>query len=1190
MQLSEMPPGYHAQVYDDCGVRDRQPHAVLNNCATFAPETVQGDEKARTVTFGVPNFDMIYDGLDSRAVHVLAVTYASEKGNRRVQSLSAGRVTLHGPRLLPDGTTERLLFQIPADAFENGRLLLHFILNEGPNAVVSVVELWAPRPSPKVLHVTVAPRISRKLAGRVLNLTYDGEPGAPVVARDAATGREYASCVSGADGAFEMDLSAAARPGIEGNVEVTAGHEGIEAKARVAFSDLCFEAPRYRPIPDRVGGLRHAVRVLDGTWRIHPAPPEGFQTQPTDGPDWKDFTAPGQWLQQGYDVPRDKRAGIARDFHIPKAWAEKRVILRFDAVHAGTDYWLNGTRIGHSENLFTPVEFDVTEAARSGDKNHLALSMTVSTPSELASFASDYAYHNLGGIDRSVRLFALPAVHIARLHYETTLDAAYRDATLQTDLTIENTTAIPVTDLSARIGLTGPDDKLVPLEDSDIPLREVNRGATTVSKLFAVQDPLKWSAEKPHLYRLRVALRRAGTLLERVDQPVGFRTVEARDGQVRINGRPIKLAGVCRHEIDPLKGRAGTAEHAEADAALLRAANFNFIRTSHYPPTREFLDACDRLGLYVECEAPFCWARNGHGEDDPGRTKTFLTPTAAMIEYHRDHPSVILWSLGNESGNGPEGEDRLPANFAATRELCRTMAPSRLTIFNNEWNKDGRACDVACLHYPPFPPEEYRYVKDDPRPLMLDEYFPPQTFVFAEELDLNPGLDVALWSTGQNDDNSYWSRLYRGKRTLGGSIWAGIDEQFIFADGKVLGYGPWGFVDVWRRAKSLHWDAKRIHSPVWIPVRAIDYAPGQGVVRIPIENRYAFTDLGEIKAAWEIGTKHGVCKLSVPPQTRSHIEVKIPEETSAGSLLVLWFHDAKGALVTACGVTLGQALARETPKAGAGRPKWTDDGRLISIRGANYAFDLNRGSGVITSGKGKPGVALLQFPVLHVARRESRNPFNPNGLSYAQYPGAGTRVIESVTVEPRDGALAITIRDRYAGFAGSVELLVDDAGAAEASFHYAYTGETFDLSEVGLRFLVDNRCREIRWDRKTEWDVYPADHIGRPTGRAFAQPPRKYGTVPFPPYHDRPEWPWHLDMNAFGTRDFRAAKYNIYEAELVSPCGLGIGAYSDGSVNVRACLAPDGVQFHTLLSAIPSPLANGATCSGKFVMRLLPGN
>lgn len=1185
-QLSEIPAGYNLQFCDDCGVPGRQPHVPANTCHTFPRGTVAAELKARSVTYGTPNFDVVYEGLSDNVAYVLAVTYASDRNNKRTQSLSAGSIQLHGPRTLPDGSSERLIFEVPVGAIRDGRLELRFTLNSGPNAVASVLELWAPLPSPAVLHLDAYGGTIGQLRGRVFDIAYEGVAGAEVIVSDAANGVVHAATTTSPDGSFEVDVSDWVKPGAEGTVRMDAKINSMETSTTLPFSRICF-APRFTPI-GAAEGPTPAPILLDGVWRINPSPSSSFQTEPTAGPNWSDFTVPGQWLQQGFDIPRDQTVAVATDFQVPAGWSGKRIFLRFDAVHSGADYWLNGVHLGYSENLMTPIEFDITDAARPGQSNHLTMGIKVQTPSELASYTSDYAFHNLGGIDRSVHLFALPAVHLSSLHHGTSLDAAYRDATLSLEMDLNNTTASAASGLSMRISLTDPDGGPVPLADADFVLDATQPGITHLSKHFQIPNPRKWSAEKPWLYDAVVELHQSGDLLERLEQKVGFRKVEVRDSQLWVNGVRVKLAGTNRHEIDPITGRAATAVHAEEDARLLRDANYNYIRTAHYPPTREFLDACDRIGVYVECEAPFCWTR-GRGEDDPALTGSFASVTARMIDYHRDHPSVIIWSLGNESGSGPDGENSLAANFAAMLALCRSLDPSRPVIFSNEWSRDGGACDIACVHYPPFPVEEYPYVKDDPRPILIDEYFPPQTFTFADELRINPGLDVLNWSTGQNSPTSYWSQIYASSRLIGGATWAGIDEEFLFADGSTKGYGAWGFVDVWRRPKSLWWDAKRIHSPVWIPVRRVDYAPGQQSVSVPVENRYSFTDLGELSARWELADGTGDLQVSLAPGSTGLIGVPVPADTPAGSLLVLRFFDSESRLVTAAGVTLGDALPSIPPAPSSGCPRWRDDGGATVISGKSFGLALDRATGEVRPEHSGSSTRLLKFPRLFVSRQETKNAFNPDGVTYAQFPDEATRAIDSVTIEPRGQALAIVVRDHYADYSGYVEMLIDDDGVCTATFDYTYTGAAFTASEVGLRFLMDKSCQEISWQRRTEWDVYPDDHIGRPEGRATAYRGTEWSSDPLP-YNVRPPWPWHLDSNEYGTRDFRASKYNIYEAKLLAPDGSGIRADSNAAANVRACLAPDGVQFHVLLANAPGQVASGSKLTGSLSVGIVaPG-
>jgi len=1189
-ELKEISAGYTLQYFEDCGVEGRQPHVQGNMRHTFSLGSVTAGEKERTVAHGAPNFDAVFDGLDAHAPYVLAVTYASEKGNKRIQRLLAGKQTVHGPLVLPDGHAERFLFKVPADAMENGILTLHFTCDEGHNAVASVIELWAPLPARNELHLDLTPNITGKLEGMISGIAYEGFEGAEVSIR-TVQGGIISTMQTNAEGRFEVDVAKEAVPGKTGSFHVSARYQQEEVMAEVPVDALYFVEPRIRPMPHKVPVVKETQRVLDGVWRIHPEPAEDFFTQSTASAGWANFTVPGQWLQQGFDIPRDKPVGIATEFTVPESWQGQRIVLRFDAVHGGATYWLNGQPLGSSENLFTPVEFDITDVVKLGANNHLALAIKVDTPSELASYSSNYAFHNLGGIDRSVRVFVLPPVHVSDLFWDTPLDAHYQDAELRLNLSLANTAKEAVSGLSLEATVEGPLTSKKEAAEATWALEEIIPGDTTLTKTLPVKNPLKWSDEKPNLYRLRVALKQGKKTLEVLERNIGFRTVEIKAGQLYVNGCRVKLAGACRHEIDPLTGRAATACHGQEDVRLFKSANFNYIRTSHYPPTQEFLDACDAVGLYVECEAPFCWARGGRGEDDPALGRQFLTPTAAMLRTHRHHPSIILWSIANESGSGPDGPNALPKNFAMTMDYCRTHDPSRPAMFNNEWSRDGGQGDIAITHYPPWPPETAEFLKGDPRPILLDEYFPPQTFTFPETLRRNPGLDVVNWSSGQNTPDSFWSKMFRSNRIIGGAIWAGIDEEFFLPGDKTAGYGAWGFIDVWRRQKSLWWDAKRVFSPIWIPVRQVQWIPDMETVQIPVENRYSFTDLNELDIRWELGMKSGKCKASAPPLSIGAMEIPLPKSAKEGDLLVLRFFNSKKELITANGITLGTPVLPEVPKPDAGCPEFSENGPNITVTGKGFSFEIHRDTLAVQSST----VALQQWPALFVTRMEEKNVFNPNGVAYAEFPDESTRKINRVFATPAGQALLIKVEDEYADFAGATELLIDKEGQCRVTFTYTYTGGKFTVGELGLRLVMPEKCQEIDWRRKTEWDVYPEDHLGRPEGHAAAAAPSVQG-----PRTQRPSWPWHLDANEYGTRDFLATKYTIYRACLKGSDGIGLEVNSDGTTDVRAAVMPGGVHFHVLqslpqkegilpwpLGTPPRTLAPGDTVSGTFSIRLM---
>ncbi len=1180
--IPTMPDGYHLQAYDDCGAPGRQPHIVQSTAHTYSTNEVNADQRVRSVAWGWKQVDAAYDGLDPSIDYLLAVTYANEAFNNRVQSLWAGDVQIHGPHPLPKGGHERLLFRVPREAVKAGRLALQFKLEAQVNVVVSVVELWAPLPARTEVHLCDLAGLYTDLEGRVLDMAYDPLPGAKVEVR-RKSGALVASAVAGQDGGFRVERAAIEAQQPREDLVVTAEAAGSTVSQTIAAADLYFAPVRYRPIPSKVRGLGASNLPIDGEWRISTESPEKARALPLGDKAWGKIHVPGQWLQQGYDIPQDKPVSMAREFTVPRSWAGYRVMLRFDAIHAGTQYWLSGKPLGRSENLFTPVEWDITDAVRPGQANRLDLEMVVDTPSERLSYASGYAFHSLGGIDRSVHVYALPKTHIRDLHLAVDLDQAYRDGTLSVNAAVAN--AEP--GLSLRLALTGPDGKPVAQSTPEIAVP----GDGKVDAVTTVSDPLKWSAEKPRLYKLALELRRGDDVLERIERSVGFRKVEVKGSQLYVNGQRIKVAGACHHEIDPLTGRADTARHAEQDVRLMKSGNMNYIRTSHYPPCQELLDAADRIGMYVEVEAPFCWVGEVGNMTDLGAV---LTPTSAMIDYHHAHPSVIVWSLANESAF-----NRL---FEVSHKLVKELDPTRPTTFNNPDPK--RICDIANLHYAPMPYDEQ--LKGDPRPVYLGEYAFPVCHE-QTEVRINPGLRE-LWGLGSADPTSAWGRLCaegvqsgymrpgfqpgewshieRSERVIGGSIWAAIDEPFYLPNGKRAGYawvhGFWGVFDAWRRSKPELELARHIFSPVWFPTRVLPFEPGQKSVRVPVENRYSFTDLSELKLTWQIGGRGGRIKASVAPRAAGEIEVPIPAGTRVGDPLAITAATAKGEPIGVSVLSLGARPAEHLPQPTAGAPKVAEDGSVTTIRCDGWALTVDRATGQF-AGDGAP---VLGVPSPHVTQQDFGDLGGPLAQPYAVYPDPESRVVESVSVEAKQDVAEIIVKDRYDRLAGSVHWVIDRKGVGRVGYDYTYTGPDMSAREVGLRFLLPAACEELSWRRWSEWGAFPADSICRPEGVALA---RRDPKIVADPEGVRPAWPWSQDQTELGTTDFRSVKYSVYEASLRAPNGAGLRFHANADAHVRACLDPRGVLLHVLSRCALAPriLKTGDHIRGEVVVDLV---
>ena len=979
---------------------------------------------------------------------------------------------------------------------------------------------------------------------------------------------------------------------------IPAGHSLSGDSPSLNQTNWSFEPVHYRPIAAKVMGLKDNTVSLDGAWRIDPKPGENVGEQPLNAASWGNFQVPGQWSQQGYDIPQDKTAALAREFNIPAAWAGYRIFLRFDAIHGGTHYWLNGQPLGDSENLFTPVEWEITDAAKVGQTNRLDLEMKVATISERLSYSSGYTGYSLGGIDRAVRIYALPKLHVSTLHLNAGLDKDYRDGELQLTIGVDNPDQKAVNGLAMILQLFDAGGKPVGHSNSKVALDPLKPGPNAVNIESRVTNPLKWNAEQPNLYKLVLVLEKDGQALEQIERNIGFRTVETKDRQLYVNGVRVKLAGVCHHEIDPLTGRADTMRHAQEDVKLFKSANLNYVRTSHYPPTQEFLDAADRYGLYVESEAPFCWLA-------PAKNLTnlaaVLTPTSAMIDYNHAHPSVIIWSLANES--------HWSGLFDESDKLCKQLDPTRPTTIEHVFTGENKVtCNIISRHYQDMPYDEI--LKNDPRPLLHGEcYF----LVYHERTDvaIDPGLRE-LWAAGSTDPNSArgtscienlkaagpgllpgiypgaWGYIYVSHHCIGSEIWSGVDDIAFLSGGKVVssenGNAYWGLIDGWRRPKPELYLSKFVFSPIWFPVRQIDYKAGQALLRVSVENRYSFTDLSKFDFVWELNGAKGNARINVPPASKGEIEIPVPKRTPEGATLLVRVMNGGTEIVNAT-FSLGQPKPATLSQPHAGTPKWSDDGRFITIKGRGFSLVLDRTTGDFDAANPKHKAPISTFPSLHVTRHDFGD-LNQKKAHYAELPDARIRVVESVTAAEVSNGLEITVKDRYKNFAGAIRWFLDKDGVGKVSYDYTYTGDDLDSREIGIKAFLPAKYDEVKWRRWSEWGSFPKDSISRIEGTTKAHRDKKW---PVQPANMKPAWPWSQDQTELGTADFRSIKFCIYEASLVAPDGSGVRVDANADAHFRACVAEQGVQMNLLSQCPLAPvvLKNGTRLTGEFSVRLL---
>ncbi len=649
---------------------------------------------------------------------------------------------------------------------------------------------------------------------------------------------------------------------------------------------------------------------LGGTWRFAladrpEASPQGWQDAAFDTSDWDEVAVPGLFTMTGHDrpiytnitmpidtdppeVPADNPTGLyRRAFRRPRGWKGRRVILHVGGFESALAVFVNGRRVGLAKDSRLPAEFDITPHLTTGEN---VLAMQVIRWSD-GSFLEDQDHWWHAGIHRDVYLYAAGMEHIADVFARPTVAGDLASAELAVDVTLELPEELsPGWQVAMRLlSPTGKDvfrKRVVVQIDPDA----LRRQGPVVTLEKTVRKPKLWSAETPHLYRLIVSLLDPkGRPAECTTTRIGFRRIELGDREVLVNGRPVLFKGVNRHDHDDRTGKVISRESMLADIRLMKQHNINAVRTSHYPNDSLWYDLCDEFGLYVIDEANVEAHHHYHRLcRDPRYAGAFLDRGRRMVLRDKNHPCVIFWSLGNETGYGP--------NHDAMAGWIRRFDPTRLMHYEGairrDWHNrrwDGRpgdipgllASDVVCPMYPRVDSlVEFSRRGDDPRPLIMCEY---------------------AHSMGNSTGNlkEYWDAIESLPGLQGGYIWDWVDQGLTRTDDHGRTYWAYGgdFGDepndknfcinglIWpdRTPHPAMTEVKKVLQPV--DIEAEDLADG----RVTVVNKHDFIDLGHLKGRWRVtvdgrGTQGGTFpRLKTPPGGRESVPLNLrPPELQPG--------------------------------------------------------------------------------------------------------------------------------------------------------------------------------------------------------------------------------------------------------------------------------------------------------------------
>jgi beta-galactosidase len=955
---------------------------------------------------------------------------------------------------------------------------------------------------------------------------------AQIRAHGTAGGQPWTATVSTDEtGYFRIPIPA----GLSGPVEFVA--ERLGARQVLQAGDL-----DHTLVPRPAAG-EDCIR-LDGKWRFLPDPPAGFESPDQPDAAWAQIHVPAHWVMKGFHAEHGA-AAYRKRVAVPASWSGRRVRLAFDGVYSGAEVWWNGRRVGSHTGGATGFQLDVTEGTHFGASNLLAVRVTEETMASELDHMSVYADFSLAGIFRAVRLFSVPETHVERWHSFTQFDPGYRSAWLVTEVTLVNESSRPAD--ARRLTLSLTREGRPAARPAELVMDLPPWGRLEKEVRVHVDGVAPWSAEHPNLYMLEASIRDGSSTLETVTRATGFRETRIEGTRLLVNGVAVKLKGTCHHDSHPTMGRAVTPELERRDLSLMKEANLDALRTSHYPPIPELLDAADELGVYVEEEAPFCWVDNSSDLRYSTLTRQL---TSEMVERDRSHPSVTYWSAGNESTWGPI--------LSAGESMIRDKDPTRPVV--GSWSDHF---DME-IHHNPITVEAIRAYESHTRPVIWDESLCIFQGIFHDgaELFRDPGyrdyyvaplipIWDALWHSKVTQGSFIWAwsdDLFAvpGRASEYGrhqTLWHGPDREYTVPGAGLVGDAPWGVVDGWRRKKPEFWHVKKLHSPVHIEVRGMP-APPDGVLRIPVENRYFFTNLSELSIDWSVGSVSGQARANVPPQSAGIAEIRLPHEAAGGDL-DLKFRDARGRLVDAFRILVGEAA----PAAGveASGPLRIEERRnladdAVRVVGDGFEVAFSRTRGLLRYALSGSRTVLYAAPHVRVS---------PIPDTAAWFPQPDTwRQNGPLDIGEDGGAVTATVRGAYPNLSGVYRTTITRAGDVSIEYAFVYGGPDVRAREIGLHLSTPLACDTLEWTRRGEWTWYPEDHIGAVHGVARAHSGHPAG---------QPDWAYGEDDSALGTNAFRSTKRNFLSAFLRDAAGAGLEFESGGSQHFRATVEPDRI-------------------------------
>ena len=837
---------------------------------------------------------------------------------------------------------------------------------------------------------------------------------------------------------------------------------------------------------------------LNGFWQFHwqPQPdqaPVGFEQPGYDDSGWQQIKVPGNWEVQGFGYPiylderypfdakwpaaptKDNAVGsYRRHFTVPASWAKRQVFLHVGAANSSLELWLNGKYLGFSQGSKTPAEFDLTNYLQPGE-NLLALQIRRWSD---ASYLESQDMIRLTGIERDVFLYSTPKQHIFDLFAKPELDSSLQQGTLRLELALNNYDA-KAQQLQVQYQLLDPANDQRQLLQGQQQLTLAANAKQQLKLENKLAAPKLWSAETPHLYTLLVSvLNQQGELLETIRQDIGFRRVEIKNGQLLVNNQAIYIRGVNRHETSPHNGHVITRQEMLRDIQLMKSLNINAVRSSHFPNDPYWYQLTDQYGLYVIDEAnieshPLAVNEETQLGNEMSWLPAHLDRTERMVERDKNHPSIIIWSLGNEAGSGKI--------FEQTYRWIKQRDPSRPV----QYEPAGTAAytDIFAPMYPSIERLENYAKEHKDRPAIMIEY-----------------AHAMGNSVGNLQD--YWDVIEKHPVLQGGFIWDWVDQSLEYTNANGVKFWAYGLdlhptmqsdgnfhnnglVDPNRVPHPHAFEVKKVYQPVRF--KAVDAAAG----RFTVTNRQAFRSLSHFDLHWKIEAdgqllaqgrqglpqiapgQSGEVKLALPPLPEhspfEHIITLSTKLNTAEPLLPLGHETAFEQFSLPVRLVVAPRSSLASPAAPKSAITINKQPTRLVLTSDQMQLSFATDTGWLTDYQYQGRDLLLAPLTANFWRAPTDNDLGNHMPQWAKiWQQAGGRLaLQSLQTEPQQHQVKVTARYHSPDFKGQyqVEYLVHADGQVEVDTRLQLEkGQKLpDLPRFGMQMVLTGEHQFVSW-------------------------------------------------------------------------------------------------------------------------------